>query len=208
MKKLLAMLLIAIMALTSAAALAEAIAPRFTEINTTDAEYHAAFKKEDLKDGVLNNVTISTLDVYDDAAVSKMAVGDTFEAEGRSVTIESMETDEDGDININGGYRAENGFTLTSDRDVDGWTTLMDNDYCTYTKRGVFNLALSENVTFIDYATMDTEAMLNGVEPPTFKGIEAVAKAIAEDAQYFSPNNTELRIEGGKVVEITRRYVP
>ena len=155
MKKLIAMLT-ALMIMVCSAAMAETIAPQFTEVNTTEATYSVGFNRDDIKDGVMNNVTIYTEDVYDIAEVSKMAVGDTFEAAGKTITVETMETDEYGHININGGYDTKEGYTLRpQDEDEgNGWTTLLDDDFCTYTDRGVFNLELAENVTFTDYRDM------------------------------------------------------
>jgi len=210
MKKLIAMLT-ALMIMVCSAAMAETIAPQFTGVNTTEATYSVGFNRDDIKDGVMNNVTIYTEDVYDIAEVSKMAVGDTFEAAGKTITVETMETDEYGHININGGYDTKEGYTLRpQDEDEgNGWTTLLDDDFCTYTDRGVFNLELAENVTFTDYRDMTASAIFNGEEAPSFTGIEAVTKAIAESKDdSFYANNAEIRIEGGKVVEITRRYVP
>ena len=83
--------LLALALMLCAAALAEIIAPQFTELNTTDAAYPAAFSRDELKDGVLNNVRLYTEDLYDIVDVSKMAVGDTFEAGGNAVTIETIE---------------------------------------------------------------------------------------------------------------------
>ena len=146
-----------------------------------------------------------TEDIYDIVDVSKMAVGDTFEAEGKTVTIESMETDEFGHININGGYDAENGYTLTTEDDSNGWTTLLDDDFCTYTERGAANLELAENVTFTD--SSDIEAFNNGSDPLAVTGIEAVTKAIMESANdSFYEHNTTIVIEGGKVTEINRVF--
>ncbi len=206
MKKIICTLL-ALAMMVCGFAMAEAIAPQFTELNTTDATYSVAFNRDDIKDGVINNVRIYTEDIYDIVDVSKMAVGDTFEAEGKTVTIESMETDEFGHININGGYDAENGYTLTTEDDSNGWTTLLDDDFCTYTERGAANLELAENVTFTD--SSDIEAFNNGSDPLAVTGIEAVTKAIMESANdSFYEHNTTIVIEGGKVTEINRVFVP
>ena len=201
MKKMICALLAVALMLCSFA-LAETIAPQFTEIDAADGTYPVTFDRKDLKDGVLNNVVLSTEDVYDIVDVSRMAVGDTFEAEGKSVTIETIENDEYGHILINGGSDVENGYTLTSHEDENGWTTLLDDDYCTYTERGAFNLELAGNVTFTDSWDIDSE-------PVTATGIEEVTRAISESPNdAFIDLNTTIRIEGGKIVEIIRDYMP
>jgi len=68
MKKLIAMLT-ALMIMVCGAAMAETIAPQFTGVNTTEATYSVGFNRDDIKDGVMNNVTIYTEDVYDIAEI-------------------------------------------------------------------------------------------------------------------------------------------
>ena len=46
-------------------------------------------------------------------------------------------------------------------------------------------------------------------EPQTASGAEAVAEAITgTEMDYFSPLNTTVRVEDGKIVEIIRTYMP
>ena len=206
MKKVLCAL-IALMILVCSVAMAETIAPQFTELDTNDATYPVKFVREDIKDGVINNVHIYTMDIYDLVDISKMAVGDTFEAEGRAVTIESLETDEYGDLNINGGCNAENGYSLCTQEDINGWRTFLDNDLCTHTERGMLNLEMADDVTYTDIT--DIQAILNGADPLTYTGIEAVTKAIMEsENDSFYADNTEIRIVNGRIAEITKRFVP
>lgn len=178
------------------------IAPQFDGLDTTEGTYSVAFDRDDLKDGILNNVRIFTEDTYDIVDVAQMKIGDTFEAEGETITISSLETDEYGDILINGGFEEENGYTLTTHEDTNGWTTTSRDDFCTYTERAAVTLELAENVTLTD--SWDIEK-----EPVQASGIEAVSSAImtSENGDFYE-HNTELRTEGGKVVEINRRYVP
>ena len=208
MKKMICALLALAMMLCTCA-MAETIAPQFTELNTTDATCPAAFSRDDLKGGVLNNVRLFTEDLYDIVDVSKMAVGDTFEAEGKTITIETIEQNKFGDIDINGGFEAENGYTLTNPEDTNGWTTTGYDDFCTYTERGTVSLDLAENVTFTDKWELDMAAIEAGQKPLVAQGIEAVTRAIMEsENDSFNERNTELVIENGKVVEITRTYNP
>lgn len=207
MKKMICTLL-ALAMMLCAAAMAETIAPQ-SGFDANEGTYAASFNRDDLKDGSLNNVELYTEDTYDIVDVDRMAVGDTFEAAGNTVTIESIEKDEYGNININGGFEEENGYTLTTEEDTNGYTTLDYNDFCTYTLRGTCKLDLAENVTFNDSYDIDAEALTNGKEPVTATGIEAVTKAIMEsENDSFYDHNTEFVIQNGKVVEITRRFVP
>ena len=208
MKKILCALLALAMMLCTFA-MAETIAPQFSELNTTDATYPAAFSRDDLKDGVLNNVHLYSEDVYDIVDVSRMALGDTFEAEGKTITIEAIEKDEFGNIKINGGFEEDGGYTLTTEEGTNGWITTGYDDFCTYTDRGTVNLELAENVTFTDGYFLDAAALEAGQKPLIVTGIEAVTKAIMEsENDSFHEFNTEMVIENGKVVDIARCYNP
>ena len=208
MKKMLCAL-VALMLMVCSFAMAETVAPQFTELDTANGAYPVSFSRDDLKDGVLGNVHIYTEDIYDIVDVSKMAVGDTFEAEGKTITVETIERDEFGHINLNGGMDAENGYTLTTEEDTNGWITTGYNDFGTYTERGTVSLELAENVTFTDGYFLDAAALEAGQKPLIITGIEAVTKAIMEsENDSFNELNTELVIENGKVTEINRHYVP
>lgn len=185
------------------------IAPQFGGLNASEGTFPAAFDRAGLKDGTLHGVRLFSEDIYDIAEVAQMAVGDTFVAEGKSVTIDSLDTDEHGNININGGYEAENGYTLTAREDSNGWTTLLWDDFCTYTERGTLDLPLADNVSFIDSWDLDAAALEAGREALTAEGAEAVTMAIAESANdSFDEANTRLVISGDRIVEIDRHYVP
>ena len=187
---------------SDSAAKGKTIAPQFGGINVTDATCPVSFDRNDIKDGVLKSVHVFTEDIYDIVDISTMAVGDTFEAEGKAVAIQSLETDAAGNININGGMEAVDGYTLTTQEDTNGWTTLIWDDFCTYTERGIYDLPMAENVTLTDSWDIDGETV-------TAEGIEAVTAAImASSNDSFYEHNTELVIEGGKVVAINRHYVP
>ena len=208
MKKMICTLLALAMMLCSAVALAEAVAPQFS-FDPNEGTYFAAFTKDNARDGMLNEVKLYTADIYDLVEINKLAKGDTFEAEGKTVTVETVKTNEYGDIEINGGFGAENGYTLTTREDTNGFVTTGDNDAQTYTERGTANLALAENVTFTDNFEIDAAALIAGKEPVKVEGIENVIKAINEIAfDMFTCSNTTVRIEDGKVVEIVRNFMP
>ena len=207
MKKMICALLALAMMLCSFA-MAEAIAPQFA-FDPNEGTYPAAFDRAKVKDGNLFDVKLYTEDIYDIVDISKMAVGDTFEAEGKTITIESIDKDEFGNIKINGGFEEDGGYTLTTEEDTNGYLTTGYNDFGTYTERGTCNLVLAENVTFTDSSDIDADALLSGKQPLTVTGIEAVAKAIAEAANdSFNDHNTKVVIQDGKVVEINRSYNP
>ena len=161
-----------------------------------DGEYPVAFEPEALADGELSFYVYSE-DIYDIVDISEMAEGDIFWLGGLDFEVESLER-EDGLLLINGGTD-EGGFTLRAYDEDNCWRVVMDDDYHTYTNRGETALPLDENVTFTDG--------WDGGET-TATGAEAVAEAIAStEMDYFSPLNTTVRVENGKIVEITRVYL-
>ena len=207
MKKMICTLLALALMLCSFA-MAEAVAPQFA-FDPNEGTYPAAFDRAEVKDGNLFNVKLYTEDIYDIVDVSKMAVGDTFEAEGKTITIETIEKDEFGNIKINGGFEEDGGYTLTTEEDTNGWITTGYNDFGTYTERGTVSLELADNVTFTDGYFLDAAALEAGQKPLIVTGIDAVAKAIMDsENDSFNELNTELVIENGKVVDIARCYNP
>lgn len=161
-----------------------------------DGEYPVAFAPEALAEGELT-LSIYSEDIYDIVDISEMAEGDIFWLGGLDFEVESLEREDDL-LLINGGNE-NNGFTLRAYDEDNGWKVVMDDDYHTYTNRGETALPLDENVTFTDG--------WDGGET-TATGAEAVAEAIAStEMEYFSPLNTTVRVEDGRIVEIVRVYL-
>ena len=179
------------------------IAPMFDGLNLEDSVNPARFNRGKMKDGVISMVELYSVDLYDIVDVHQMAVGDYLAIGGKVVRVETLAREEKtGYLLINGGYEYENGYTLGSEEDTNGFMAVDYNDLRSYTRRAVMDLPLAENVTFTDSA--DIEA-----EPVKASGIEAVTKAIQESKRDdFDPENTEIRIVDGKIVEINRRYTP
>ena len=163
-----------------------------------DGEYPAAFEPAALADGALS-FTVYSEDVYDIGEISRMAAGDTFCLGGQDVEVESV--DRADDLLINGGMD-NGGFTLRAYDEDNCWKVVLEDDYHTYTNRGETTLPLADDVAFTDGWDIEKE-------PETFSGAEAVAEAITgTDMDSFSPLNTTIRVEDGKIVEIIRTYMP
>ena len=218
MKKMFCALLALVMMLCTFA-MAETIVPMGPAFNQAEGTYAAAFERDDLKDGVLNNTHLLTVDQYAPEAIEKITVGDELVIEGKTVAISTLEKDEYGDLLINGGEGKADGYTLShyvpdpefdlSEQYPDCWMSIIPNDYHSYTDNGVYNLELAEDVTFIDKWDLDIAAIEAGQRPLTATGIEAVTKAIMESKNdSFYELNTEVVIANGKVVEITRIFNP
>ena len=167
-----------------------------------DGVYPVAFDRGDVFAGAsgvfMNAVHVYTVDVYDIVDVNTMEAGDTLVVAGVPMTVESI--DRDDYLVINGGPD-EGGVYLASREDVNGYMVVGDDDYPTYTEQGVTALALDPAATFTDAWDIDAEPVTVACD-----GIVEAMQASAFD--YFSEYNTTIRVENGKVVEITRSYMP
>ena len=161
-----------------------------------DGIYPVYFDPAALADGELTFYVYSE-DVYDIVDISRIAAGDTFWLGGLDFEVESVERGDD--LYINGGMD-NGGFTLRSYEEDNCWRVVMEDDGRVYTNRGETVLPLADDVTFTDG--------WDGGET-TVTGAEAVAGAIAgTEMEYFSPYNTCVRVEDGRIVEIIRAYLP
>ena len=131
--------------------------------------------------------------------IDRIAEGDSFVVGGLDFEVESVERGED--LLINGGLD-NGGFTLSAFDGDNGWKVVMENDHNTYTNRGETTLPLDGGATFTDGWDIEKE-------PVTVSGADAVAESITgTEMDYFSPLNTTVRVEGGRIVEIIRAYMP
>lgn len=206
MKKILALILTAVFCLIGVAALAEGakvVKPIPVQIdldNLPDGEYPAEFDPEDLTNGEIA-LTLYAVDHYSDADVKGLAVGDSILIDDETLKIESVETDEYGDVQINGGL-VEDGYDLTKNDGDDYWTVAGLDDYPTWTALGDVTLPLDDALSLVDGWNGDDK-------PVTADGVEAVVKTIqsSEDV-YFDEYNTTVTVQSGKVVKIHRVYNP
>ena len=183
MKKIFAMILtLALLLCGFAMAEGKTVKPMVTEIDLAapaDGIYAAYFAPADLGDGQLK-FTIYTEDCYDIVDIDTLAVGDTIIAGGID----------------------EGGFNLRPYDEDNCWKMALEDDYATWSEYGETTLPLADDVTFTDGWNIEKN-------PETTTGAEAVAGAITgTDMDYFSPLNTTVRVEGGKIVEIVRAYMP
>lgn len=164
-----------------------------------DGEYPAAFEPAALADGVLT-FTVYWEDTFDVVEISQLAPGDTLYVGDTVVDVETVEED-DGDLLINGGLD-EGGVTLRAYDEDNVWRAVEYDDHHTYFNWGETTLPVSDDVTFTDGWDIEKE-------PVTVSGAEAVTEAVSgTEMDSFIPLNTTVCVEGGKIVEIVRAYMP
>ena len=143
-------------------------------------------------------VTVYTYDLYDMVDMAGLKVGDTIMIQGNEVLVESLETLESGLVFINGGM--ENGGYDLWHGNSGVYFEHGYNDMKSYYPLGEATLRVSEDFKFADSSNPDKGEVI--YYPGDFLtengGIE----------YQFSPNNTSIVVEGGKVISMTRTYTP
>ena len=169
-----------------------------------DGIYPVAFNKGDVLGGAsgvfMNAVHIYTQDWYDLVDVSSLKAGDTIVVQGEEVPVISVEPTEYG-ILVNDEQDDVMSFYLSSEEDSNGYAVHGLDDLSTYTDHGVTTLLVDAAATFTDASDIEKE-------PVTVNSDGIVEAMQTTENEYFVPQNTTVRVENGKVVEINRVYVP
>ena len=144
------------------------------------------------------DVTVYTYDLYDMVDIANLKEGDTIVIQGNEVVVESMETLESGLLFINGGIE-NGGYDLWHDESgvyfEHGYS-----DVKSYYPIGEATIKVSPDFQFVDSSDLDKGEVT--FYPGDF---------LTEDAGIvynFTPNNTSVVVEDGKVIQMTRIYTP
>ena len=161
-----------------------------------------------VQDGSLT-ANVFSYDLYKKEDVENLAVGDkiTFHEEGAeqnqlvTVEVKSIEkNDQYNIVSINGGMEEPDGLDLLLDGDT--YRTMTFDDYPVYYEMGEKTMPLAEDVVLKD-SSADPQA-----EAVETTGAAAVAAAINADPENWTVYNTTLVVQGGKVQEVRRIWVP
>ena len=161
-----------------------------------------------VQDGKLT-AKVFSCDIYKKEEIEKLAVGDkiTFHEEGVAqdqcviTEVKSIErNDQHHLVSINGGMEQPGGLDLKLEDDV--YRTMTFDDYPLYYEMGEKTMPLAEDVVLKD-SSADPQA-----EAVETTGADAVAAAINADPDNWTTYNTTLVVQGGKVLEVRRIWVP
>lgn len=181
-------------------------------LDDLDREDTVTFIPAEITSGVQGgNLTakIFSYDLYKKEDVEKLAVGDkiTFHEEGAAwnqfvtVAVKSIEKNDQYHLaTINGGMEQPGGLDLKLEDDA--YRTMTFDDYPVYYEMGEKTLPLAEDVVLKD-SSADPQA-----EEMETTGASAVAAAINADPDNWTTYNTTLVVQGGKVLEVRRIWVP
>ena len=181
-------------------------------LDDLDREDTVTFIPAEITSGVQGgNLTakIFRCDLYKKEDVEKLAVGDkiTFHEEGAAqdqcviTEVKSIErNDQHHLVSINGGMEQPGGLDLKLEDDA--YRTMTFDDYPVYYEMGEKTLPLADGVVLKD-SSADPQA-----EAVKITGAAAVAAAINADPDNWTAYNTTLVVQGGKVLEVRRIWVP
>ena len=182
-------------------------------LDDLDREDTVTFIPAEITSGVQGgNLTakIFSYDLYKKEDVEKLAVGDqiTLHEEGAAwnqfvtVAVKSIEkNDQYHLVTINGGMEEQYGLDLKLEEDGT-YRTMTFDDYPVYYEMGEKTLPLAEDVVLKD-SSADPQA-----EEMETTGASAVAAAINADPDNWTVYNTTLVVQGGRVQEVRRIWVP
>jgi len=149
-------------------------------------------------------VTFYEKDIYDAVDITTMKVGDTIIVNDEVFPVESI-SEENGFIDINGGYTAsEFGMTFMPNEGGTFRTILLD-DYSTYSKLGKVTLTIGDDFQLHDYVRGDY-----GDDPinSDWDGLQKFIEELPDWDTGFGYHNTALHIVDNQVVQIVRHWVP
>ena len=181
-------------------------------LDDLDREDTVTFIPAEITSGVQGGsltAKIFSYDLYKKEDVEKLAVGDkiTLHEEGAAwnqfvtVAVKSIEKNDPYHlVTINGGMEEQYGLDLLLDDDT--YRTMTFDDYPVYYEMGEKTLPLAEDVVLKD-SSADPQA-----EAVETTGASAVAAAINADSDNWTVYNTTLVVQGGKVQEVRRIWVP
>ncbi len=165
--------------------------------STVSAEFN--IKDFDLDAGILT-FSAYTEELFDSAEITLMQIGDTLNVGGEAIVVESIQ-DKDGELIVNGGIE-EGGTDLITSGGGTYKVHGMD-DYATYVQIGRSTLPLSEDLKISD-SYKDASAPIE----TDYEGLSDYLDNLDGAADSYSYLATKVRIEKGKIVEITRIWTP
>ena len=181
-------------------------------LDDLDREDTVTFIPAEITSGVQNGkltAKVFSYDIYKKEEIENLAVGDkiTFHEEGAAWNqvvnnaVTSIEkNDEYHLVSINGGIEQPGGLDLKLEDDA--YRTMTFDDYPVYYEMGEKTMPLAEDVVLKD-SSADPQA-----EAVETTGADAVAAAINADPDNWTTYNTTLVVQGGRVQEVRRIWVP
>jgi len=168
--------------------------------NLSDCTFPAAFTADDFNwRGSNLTLTLYEEAFYDAARIGGMKKGDTLVFDSRDIVVESIVRDGDY-LTVNGGV--EEGGAYLQAGQGGTWRGATFDDHSIYREMGEVELILDDGFRIIDCGTEPTDP----VDTVTF--VKPHIDALEASRRVFSPYNTRVRTENGRIKEIVRRWIP
>ena len=143
------------------------------------------------------DLKIYSYDRYDMVDISGLKVGDTLVRHSGEVKVTAKEQNEAGAVIINGGLD-NGGFDLVTD-DSGIFYEMGYNDHKNWYQIGEATIRVSADFEGLDRADPELGEVV------LYPGDFLVGAVTNYD---FTPYNTTIRVEGGQIIEMNRRYIP
>lgn len=141
-------------------------------------------------------LTVYTYDRYDMVDIAQLKAGDVLTIDGQEVAVASVERSEQSGVLVNGGLE-NGGYTLRTEEDGTFFVSL-ENDAKSWHALGEATIRVSQDFLFTD----------NAQQPPvTYYPGDFLVEGTGIDYD-FTPNNTTVTIENGRIIAMNRVYVP
>ena len=168
--------------------------------NLSDCMVNVSFEKEDIVAGEDDNIQLKvkvwTYDLYDMIDISMLEEGAVIQIRGEDVQVSSVEMSDKG-VLINGGLDNE-GYELRTDENS-VYYEIGYSDVLSYYEVGEATLPVSDEFVFIDSSDLDKGEVSYSIDD------------LQNDKEIyfdFTPNNTKIVIEEGKIIVMERVYTP
>lgn len=166
-----------------------------------DCTFAASFRSSDVSlnsDGALViHMTVCDYERFDMVDISQLAVGDTLVLGGKDIVVKTIDNSS-GDIAINGGADA-GGCVLHTDEDGVYYAVTPDAGY-TYYELGEVTLPVGQDFVYTDNS--------DPAKPGQTSYAGDFLTAMKDSSAEFPANATTVRVAGGKIVELTKNYMP
>lgn len=165
----------------------------------------ASFEPSDVTlsdDGTLSvHFKVYNIEHFSSDDIANMKVGDTILLLGEEVKVDSLDRNDSGSVDINGGVE-ENGYYLAESLDGDG-------TYCQYfwdVQQNYYEIGAVSFDSAKDFEYIDQSA---GPDDPdeTYSASEFY-NALQDSQESYSPYYTRVLIEENQISNITRVFVP
>lgn len=141
-------------------------------------------------------LTVYTYDRYDMVDIAQLKDGDVLTIDGQEIAVASVERSEQSGVLVNGGLE-NGGYTLRTEEDGTFFVSL-ENDAKSWHALGEATIRVSQDFLFTD----------NAQQPPvTYYPGDFLVEGTGIDYD-FTPYNTTVTIENGRIIAMNRVFVP